>query len=282
VFVDRRFQGDLRPAYLNLLAREYGARVSTVSFDGPAATRTINRWVAEQTRDRIRTLFEQLERDTVLVLANAVYLKAVWAQQFDRSSTRPGPFTTPGGGAVTVPVMREALQDVAYARTAEWERVTLPYLGGELAMRIVLPTRVVTDAAQLTPLLRDATASTARDRRTTVSLTLPRWDARTRLDLKPALEALGMGAAFTGTADFSGIAEGEDLFVGQARHQADVTVDEEGTEAAAATGISMRVVGAIPPGVPVRVDRPFVWAVVHEPTGTPVFAGHVVDPSPRG
>ena len=110
-----------------------------------------------------------------------------------------------------------------------------------------------------------------------VDLTLPRWRAATSLALVPALSGLGMPDAFGAHADLAGIAPG--LFVSDAVHRANITVDEKGTEAAAVTGIAIASSGMAGPVVTVRADRPFAWAIVHAPTGTPLFTGHVVDPT---
>ncbi|HEY5032618.1 MAG TPA: serpin family protein [Actinomycetes bacterium] len=278
LFVDDGFAAAVQPAFTDLLAQTYGARITSLHFDDPGAAAAINAWVDAETRGRIDRLFDSLGAGTRLVLANAVYLKATWQAQFDRPTTVPGDFTVAPGTTVQAQLMRHRFEGVRYAETADWQRITLPYVGGTLAMHVALPRTVRTEVDALADLLPVATASTASDQPAWVALTLPRWDTHSDLDLVRVLARLGMTDAFDGRkADLSGIAPG--LVVGDAVHRANITVDEEGTEAAAVTGLAMRMALRAGEPVPMRADRPFVWAVVHEPTGTPVFVGHVADPS---
>jgi serpin B len=277
-FVDDGFAAAVQPAFTDLLAETYRARLTSLHFDDPGAVAAINAWVDAETRGRIDRLFDSLGAGTRLVLANAVYLKATWQTQFGRPTTVPGDFSVAPGTTVEAQLMRHTFEGVRYAETADWQRITLPYVGGTLAMHVALPRTVLTNVDSIADLLPVATASTASDPPAWVALTLPRWDTHTDLDLVRVLARLGMTDVFDGRkADLSGIAPG--LVVGDAVHRANITVDEEGTEAAAVTGIAMRL--ALRAGEPLqmRVDRPFVWAVVHEPTGTPVFVGHVADPA---
>ncbi len=272
LFVDRSFAPEVREEFLALLATQYGAQATAVSFADPvAAAAVINGWVDEHTRGRIDKLFDELDPTTVLVLANAVYLKTTWASQFGAASTTDGPFRTTDG-SVTAPLMHQQLTDAAYDDSAHWQRIVLPYVGGELTMRVVVPRAVVRDAAALNALLPLAVAKPA-SRHELVDLTLPRWDTATDLPLLAPLADLG----FTDLGELTGIAPGVE--VSDAIHRANVTVDEEGTEAAAVTGIAVRTSAVIATPVELTADRPFIWAVVHEPAGTPVFAGHVVDPT---
>ncbi|MEP7019788.1 MAG: serpin family protein [Pseudonocardiales bacterium] len=280
LFVDRTYSGRIARAFLETLATQYGAGPTALSFQDPAAAaKAINAWVARQTRDRITKLFDQLDPETVLVLANAVYLKASWLNQFSEQSTVDGPFTTAAGEQVPARLMHETFREVRYAADDGWQRVTLPYVGDELGMRVVVPTSHATSVAQLAPALAAASQPSLRDGPAWVDLTLPKWDTATDLPLVAALGKLGMVEAFTDRADLSGIAP--NLFVSDAMHRANITVDESGTEAAAVTGIA--VATSASPGSPVvmRADRPFAWAIVHEPTGTPIFTGHVTNPAAK-
>ena len=277
LFVDDSFASHVRPAFLEVLGSQYGAAPTLVSFTSPHAAAAINAWVAQQTRDRIKKLFDKLDPSTLLVLANAIYLKAAWLSPFTPSATRDGAFTTPSGRQVTARLMRQNLSGTGYIERDGWQRVTLPYVNGQLTMRIVLPAQRATSIDQLVPALTAATHRAPSDGVATVDLTLPRWDTATDLPLAPALQKLGTAGLFGSGADLSGIASG--LFVSAAVHRANITVDEKGTEAAAVTGIA--VAGGAQAGEPVtlHVDRPFAWAIVHEPTGTPIFTGHVTDPT---
>jgi serine protease inhibitor len=259
-------------AFLDLLAAQYGAHPQGVDFTTPAAAAAINAWVTDQTHGRINQLFDSLDPSTLMVLANAVYLKATWVNQFIVQSTQPGSFTTAAGSTVQAHLMSQTLEGVPYAENGQWQRITLPYVGDELTMHVVLPRTVASDRAALSALLPIATAPTAADRTTAVELELPRWDTATGLDLLTALASLGA----TDLSDLAGIAGG--VYVSQAVHRANITVDENGSEAAAVTGIAVGT-SAVISRTTVTVNRPFVWAVMHEPTQTPVFVGHVVNPT---
>jgi serpin B len=273
LFVDDGFGPSVQLPFLDLLAAQYGAHPATVDFSSSSATQAINDWVVEQTRGRIEKLFDALDPATLMVLANAVYLKATWMNQFRRVATETQPFMTASGSTVRAPLMSQSTDPVPYSENDQWQRITLPYVGGELAMRVVLPRNVASGVPTLTSLLDVATSPVTADEKQRVKLILPRWDTATDLELLGPLGALGL----TDAGDLSGIAPG--VSVSQAIHRANITVDEEGSEAAAVTGIAVMVSAQLPPATIMRVDRPFVWAVVHEPTQTPVFVGHVVDPT---
>jgi serpin B len=274
VFVADWFGPKVQQAYVDTLAAQYGARPETVDFTSKAALELVNGWVAEKTHGRIKAVFEAFDPATVLVLANAVYLKASWLKQFEPERTSTASFSTSTGTKVDVRMMRQTTTDAHYAQTAQWQRVALPYIGNELTMRVVLPREVVTGVPSLTSLLEVATAPVAKDPRELVDLAIPRWDTATSLELLSALASLGL----TDLVDLQGIAE--QLKVDQAVHRATITVDETGSEAAAVTAIAVVAMSMRPvPRFTMTVDRPFVWAIVHEPSQTPVFVGHVVDPT---
>ncbi|MDT4988150.1 MAG: hypothetical protein QOI74_2244 [Micromonosporaceae bacterium] len=267
-------------AYLHTLATQYGAGVHTVDFSSPTAARTINDWVRRQTAGHIRELFATVDPATRLVLANAVYLKADWQHRFgDVTPTGPAAFTRADGHTVQVPTMR-LVTILGYARVGDVEAVELPYRGGELAMWVML--RTGDGAGAPTDLLTARSLASVRAalRPTSLGLDLPRWHVATTIELAAPLRELGVRHAFDpATADFTGIEP--NLYVSQAVHRADITVDEQGTTAAAATGVGMSVTAALAPPTVVRVDHPFVFAVVHRPTGLPLFVGQVADPAAR-
>jgi serine protease inhibitor len=275
LFVDQSFESQVQKAFLRVLASQYGAGPDLVRFSDPSAAATINAWVNRQTRGRITKLFDHLDPSTRLVLANAVYLKAAWLRPFT-DPTKAGAFTTGSGHQVQAHLMRQT-SGVGYAAGDGWQRVSLPYAGGDLVMRIVVPTRPARDIAALGHALALATYTGTPDPVRAVDLTLPRWNTATILPLVPPLVKLGMPTTFGEHADLTGIAPG--LFVSDAIHRANITVDEKGTEAAAVTGIAIAVSGIAGAVATVRADRPFAWAIVHAPTGTPMFTGHVVDPT---
>jgi len=277
LFLDTNFADRVSDEFLTVLARQYGAETIGVDFQDPSVIATINAWVAEQTRDRIDKLFDQLDEYTQLVLTNAVYLKATWQTEFDEGATEDANFITAAGETIQTPLMHQLVERVRTTENQDFQRITLPYAGNELTMRVVLPQHTLTNVAALNALISEAVAPDLSDRFGNVDLSLPRWDTASDIPLKSPLIELGITDAFDpDRADLTGIAE--DLYVSQAIHRANVTVDERGTEAAAVTGIGISLESA-PIATEMRVDRPFVWAVVHEPTGTPVFVGHVVNPT---
>jgi serine protease inhibitor len=270
----------LEQAYLDTLAAKFGAGLRLVDFSGDiqGAKESINGWVSDQTEKRISNLLDTLDPLTRLVLVNAIYLKAPWQTPFEAAGTAGQPFTRLDGSVVSVPTMT-AVVDASYARGSGWQAVELPYAGGSLAMTIVVPD-------DLAPFDRSLTGDefgriVAALAPTPVDLALPRFKTETRADLNGPLSELGMPLAFDpGRADFSGITTQERLFIAAVVHQATISVDENGTEATAATAVVMAAASiAAPQPISVRIDRPFIFAVRDTSTGAVVFLGRIVDPS---
>lgn len=277
--------------FLALTRDRYGAPLEVLDFarDAEGARRHINGWVEDQTRKRIRDLIPPgaVDSGTPLVLANAVHLKAAWEREFQASATRPGRFLVRGGTAAMVPTMRQELP-LGYARRDRHTVVTLPYSDPGLLFVVLLPDAPDGLAALEQALTPEALASCALLERRPVALHLPRFRMESAsLPLRKPLVALGMKSAFDipkGSADFGRMARGArhgELFVSEVFHKTFIAVDEKGTEAAAASAVVMAVSAAPsrpPKPVEVRVDRPFVFAVQHVPSGACLFLGHVVDP----
>ncbi len=270
------------PSYLDVLALNYGAGVNTVDFskDVELARHSINAWVSDQTAGKIRELLGKgiLGPDTRLVLTNAVYFNAAWAEQFDPTATSELPFSALDGSSVSVPVMH-ALLELPYTEADGYQAVEIPYAGDELSLLVILPAagtfasvRAGLAADTLTAI--DAGKSTAR-----VELSLPRFEFKTAVPVDEKLRPLGMVAAFSGDADFSGIDGAHDLYVTAVVHQAFISVDEEGTEAAAATAVGVAVKGVA--GAENKVfdaRRPFLFAIRDNASKAVLFWGQVVDP----
>ena len=269
-------------AYLETLAEHYGAGMRSVDFgQRERASEKINTWVEDETGDRIRDLVspEAVTPDTRLVLANAVYFKASWLSSFVKSKTREGPFTLPDGGEVTVPLMRQSSY-LPYAEGEGYQAVRLPYKGDAVDMLIVLPEegRFEEIEGRLDAGLMDEVDTKLRPDEF-VKLIMPRFDFETDLDLIPSLRSMGMMDPFdVGAADFGGITKEGKLFIGAAVHKANITVDEEGTEAAAATMLDFQE-SEDPEPVEMAADRPFLFAVSERETGAILFLGRVTDPS---
>jgi len=276
LWLDQGFH--VRQPFLNTLAEQYGAGVRSVDFSSPSALVAINEWVQEQTADRIKKLFDQLDPATKLVLANAIYLKASWIFQFDPKLTRDAAFTRRDGSVIHVSTMHED-EVLSYAEGPGWQAVELPYASSHLAMWVLVPTGHTDPAALLDPATLQA--AVAQHHAEDVELALPKWDFSTTLDLGEVLAQMGVHEAFSPAADFSGISP--DLYISQAVHRANITVDENGTEAAAVTGLAMAL-GAMRTTrtVHVHADHPFAFAIVDSRSRAPLFLGTVTDPKAEG
>ena len=275
----QRFQ----QVFLRVLARDYGAGLRTADFEraAEAARAEINAWVSGQTAGRIPELLGPggVDPSTRLMLVNAVYLKARWLVPFTKQSTFPEVFHAPGG-TVKVPTMHRT-GAFGYRQGAGYQALELPYRGGRLAFDILLPS-----PGGLQPLLSrlagEGPLSLLADlRQQRVQLALPKFRVDTRFELSAALQALGMRLAFEpGDADLSGIAgKPGELYIKSVVHEAYLSVDEAGTEAAAATGVGISAT-ALPAQPPIAfiVDRPFAFVLRDVKTGAVLFTGVVSRP----
>ncbi|HOG45852.1 MAG TPA: serpin family protein [Anaerolineae bacterium] len=270
------------PAFLDVLAENYGAGLRLLDLKGAsdASRQTINRWVEEQTAEKIKDLLPEGSIDSLtrLVLTNAIYFNAGWKNPFQAQATQEGAFHLLDGSSVTVPMMRQG-ERMGYVAGQGWQAVELPYVGDELSMVVVLPAEGQFEAVARG--LDAATLATMTQglKPTDVALALPRFKFEAKAELKEALVKLGMAQAFSQDADFSGMTERPELYIDQVYHKAFVAVDEKGTEAAAATAVAMRVTAAPAEPKQVRVDRPFIFLIRDAETGAILFLGHVVNPA---
>lgn len=267
-------------AYLDLTRESYKAGLEPMNFKGdPESCRqTINRWVEDQTKDRIKDLLPQgsIIPDTRLVLTNAIYFKGQWLSLFDKDKTGDAPFHVTADRDVTVPMMhQEAKWKTGGAGTAQI--LELPYEGRDLSMLVLLPAPN-DDLANLEASIDADRLATWRDamHETTLDVSLPRFSVTSEFSLGATMADLGMPTAFTEAADFSGISSQQGLMISDAVHKAFVKVNEEGTEAAAATGIVFRTTSVTPS---FRADRPFLFLILDNLTGSVLFMGRVTDPS---
>jgi serpin B len=268
-------------AYLTALAERFGAGVRLVDYatDPEAARQVINGWVDEQTEERIPELLPQgvINELTRLTLVNAIYLKAPWLLPFAEQATEVGTFTRPDGTTVEVPLMTSETR-LGYADGRDWQAVELPYLGETLAMTLILPDDLHGFEDELDADAFEAIVGSLAS--TNVRVTMPRFDIETKAGLADILDGLGMPLAFDpDRADFSGMTSAAQLYITAVVHQANITVDEAGTEAAAATAVVIGATSAPPTPVEVRFDRPFLFAVRDLGTGAILFCGRVTDPS---
>ena len=267
--------------FLDTLAQSYGAGMHVVDFRGAAAgSRTIiNDWVEGRTEDRIKDLMPQgsITSDTRFVLTNTIYFNAAWAIPFESSNTKLAPFTHRDGSKSDVQMMASN-QDLAYGAGDDYAAVALPYDSGELSMLVILPPQGSLDAfeASLTPArLTDIVDGMSGYN---VSLTMPRAKIESSFSLVDQLAKLGMTDAFTESADFSGINGKKDLSISAVVHKAFVSVNEAGTEAAAATGVVGGLTSA-PPPAEIHLDHPYLFLIRDNATGAVLFLGRVEDPA---
>jgi serpin B len=283
---------DFRQDYLSLVKQNYGAAFEPLDFvaDPAAAAQHINKWVADQTRDKIRDLIpaDALNKLTRLVLANALYLKAPWADPFSEKTTQPEPFHVRGGAPVDLPMMRKTAR-FGYAKREGFAAVSLPYAGDDLRFLVLLPDNVDGLRALESKLTAHALAECAKLEGQDVEVHLPKFKVEPpTIALAEKLQALGMKSAFDipqGSANFDKMAPrkpNDYLYIFNVFHKTFIAVDEKGTEAAAATAVVMMRATAIarpkPPPIEVKVDRPFVYAIQHVPSGICLFLGRVTDP----
>jgi serine protease inhibitor len=282
---------NFRPPFLELLKTNYHAPFEAMDFvrESAGATKTINDWVAEQTKQRIRDLIPSgaLDRLTRLVLVNALYFKAPWESRFSESATQPLPFHAGGGNPVDVPTMM-IQKSFGYAQTNGGTIVTIPYRGRELQFLIILPDDVNGLAKVEAALTAEQLADWANVPSAEVKLYLPKFKIEPpTLPLGEALQTLGMTTAFDkpqGSANFDRMAPrrpDDYLYISRVFHKTFMSMDEKGTEAAAATAVAMARASAImrpPEPVEVKVDHPFIFAIQHRASGACLFLGHVANP----
>ena len=283
---------DFRDAFRELVKKFYGAPFESLDFrkDADDARQHINKWVAAQTRDRIRDLIPPngLDATSRLVLANAIYLKAPWASEFSDAFTKPKPFHVRGGAVVDVPTMQKMGKFFGYAKREGFTAVSIPYSGDELQFLVLVPDKVNGLHALESKLSAEMFAQCTKVEVHDVDLYLPKFKFEPpTIALADKLQALGMKSAFDvpkGSANFERIAPRKPddyLAISEVFHKTFIAVDEKGTEAAAATAATFTVAGIEkppPPPIKVKVDRPFLYAIQHVPSGACLFIGRVTDP----
>jgi serpin B len=277
------------PGYLSLMQSGYSADFHRVDFKTqPEAIRgTINHWVEQQTNNRIQNLIGPgvLTTATRLVLTNAIYFKGTWRDPFEKASTQDGEFHLSAAQTATVPLMHRTGAGFRYYDAGTFQALEIPYKGDDLAMVVLLPKQ--NDG--LPALEQQFTATAAPEwiaklnPAGKVILTFPRFTMTQQFELSGTLAAMGMPRAFTPAADFSGMTGRPEFSISAAIHKAFIDVNEEGTEAAAATSIVMRAMAMRaatpePPPIVFRADHPFLFLIRDTKTGAILFMGRVEDP----
>ena len=274
---------DFKQNFLDILARHYGAGIYNVDYkkDSEAARLAINDWIEEETKDKIKDLVPPgaITPLTRLVLANAIYFYGSWFHPFDEAATADAPFTLLDGSEKTVDMMSLSGEGFPYAYGDNYQAIQLPYLSQDFVMTILLPDQdqyldfeANLDSEKFAKIME---IMAYKD----VDLKMPKFDFTSSIGAKNPLIQMGMGEAFDADrADFSAMTDTEELFISDVLHKATITVDEQGTEAAAATAVIMRAASIQVDPIPLVLDRPFMFFIQHQPTGTILFMGRVVEP----
>ncbi len=273
---------EFNPAFLDRNRQFFGAQIAALDFGNPQSVKTINGWVSQNTKGKIPTIIDQIDGSQVMFLINAVYFKGQWQKRFDRALTQNQPFHLLSGKTKQTPMMSQS-GSYQYFKGENFQAVSLPYGQGGASIYLFLPD----ETSSLYDLLKGLSyqkwqqwISSFRDSPGDVKI--PRFKMDYSRELNSALKALGMAVAFEqGKADFSGIREQRDLFISQVKHKAVIEVNEEGTEASAATsvGISVTSVRPVQQRFSFIADRPFLLAIRDQQTGAILFMGAVFEPN---
>ena len=273
------------PSFLNTVQSNYDASVLTLNFDDPSAVNTINNWVAQKTNNKITTIIQSISPDDLMYLINAIYFNGAWKYSFKTSDTYNDIFNLQDGSTQSVPFMKQQLTAKMFGDSS-FTMIELPYGGGKsFSMYVLEPTDRKETLSTFASSLNENILSNAISKMhsSTVQLEIPKWEYSYELeDMRPELSMLGMNIAFSGNADFSKIYDPSQVkvYISKAIHKAYIKVNEEGTEAAAATVIVIRPTVSIPMPPPIfKLDHPFVYSIVEKQTGTVLFLGMVNDPN---
>jgi serpin B len=275
------------PEFMAVTRDQYGAELARLNFaQSEAARETINRWVEEQTQDKIIDLIPAgaISSDTKLVLTNAVYFHGIWADPFKKKVTKDEDFYIAATDKIKVPMMHRS-DEFRYGTSDDLQILELPYGNGTISMVVLLPRKIdgLADLEEKLTFrnLRIWTAGVHNEHK--VQVYLPRFKTTSQFELSGMLRAMGMESAFdANTADFSGMTGAKDLFISAVIHKAFVDVNEEGTEAAAATGVIMAPTAAVidePKEPPVfRADHPFLFMIRDNRSQAILFLGRIMNP----
>ena len=269
-------------SFLDTLSANYNAGLKLVDFNKPEDARNlINLWVAAQTNDKIKELIPEglLDQMTRMVLTNAIYFKGAWLHQFEEKDTKDGSFILADGSTTTVPFMHGNFTLSALV-SDKIHAISLPYEGGSYAMAAIMPLVDFENfEAQLTAADLEQMLTLLQSNRAMVDLSMPKFQSESRFGLGEILAGLGMPDAFDAQkADFSGMTGKPDLMISSVLHQATIDVNEEGTEAAAATAVAMSVTSMPGQSYTIRLDKPFIYVIYETTTNTITFMGRVVNP----
>lgn len=268
-------------SFLDKLSANYAAGVKLVDFNHPEdVQKLINHWVALETNDKIKDIIPDgmLNEMTRMVLSNAVYFKGAWRNRFDAKDTAKAPFTLMDGSKIDVDMMATSMQTAGIVNEV-FSAVALPYDGGSFAMALIMPKDFEAYQKALTPEVLNKLFEDLNMSHAMVHLKMPKFKTESTFDLGEKLQGLGMTDAFDADkADFSGMTGQKDLYISDVIHKAYIDVNEEGTEAAAATIVGMSTTGMPAEELTINLDNPFIYMIYNTQTNAIVFMGHVVNP----
>ena len=276
---DFHFEDD----FLDTLAENYGAGLRLLDYvSQPEESRlAINQWVSDETKEKIQDLIPQgnITPDTRLVLSNAIYFKATWSEQFEKGLTDKGIFYGLKGEEIPAQMMQTGHDSsFRYLKVNGYQAVELPYIGNQVSMLVVVPDQGRFEEFEDQFSIEEFSHILDGLSYSPVALTFPKFEFETEISLAEILTGMGMPTAFSDAADFSGMTGSKDLFISNVFHKAFVSVDEEGTEAAAATAVEMSLTSMPESPIELTVDRPFLFLIREHETGTVLFMGRVVNP----
>jgi serpin B len=266
------------PSFLAINTEYYASEVIAANLRDAAVVEEINAWIEENTEGLITDALDQLPSNVVMLLINAIYFQGSWQTEFDADNTQMADFTTPDG-TVSIDLMHLPKANFRYAENALFQSIYLPYGDSIYAMSVFLPKEGHTTDEIINELSPDnwqawQTAMIPTD----VELFLPKFEIEYEIKLKQVLRLMGMDRPFTDRADFSQMVDGGGVQIDDVIHKAFVKVNEEGTEAAAVTVVV--IVETSAPLLPsFRADRPFVFVIHDNKTGSMLFMGEMNDPS---
>lgn len=268
-------------SFLDKLSANYAAGVKLVDFNHPEdVQKLINHWVALETNDKIKDIIPDgmLNEMTRMVLSNAVYFKGAWRNRFDAKDTAKAPFTLMDGSKIDVDMMATSMQTAGIVNEV-FSAVALPYDGGSFAMALIMPKDFEAYQKALTPEVLNKLFEDLNMSHAMVHLKMPKFKTESTFDLGEKLQGLGMTDAFDADkADFSGMTGQKDLYISDVIHKAYIDVNEEGTEAAAATVVGMSTTSMPAEELTINLDNPFIYVIYNTQTNAIVFMGHVVNP----
>lgn len=270
--------------FLNTIQNDYKATIQALDFDNPASVNTINNWVSQKTNDKIPTIIDNISPDDLMYLINAIYFNGKWQQQFRKENTKNDLFYLSDGSEKNVPFMNNELT-IRWEENESFTIAELPYgSGNNFSMLVLKPNDKKNETlSQLASSLNEnsLTEAISSMHSSKIQIIIPKWEYDDEIEnMEPELSAMGMGIAFTDDADFSKMYQtNQPVEITKAIHKTYIKVDEEGTEAAAVTTIGVGTTSVNIPERIIKLDHPFLYAIMEKQTGTILFLGVVNDPS---